>query len=85
MLAEEAGGLADFEVPDGGLAFWVRCNLRALDRIESRALAAGVWIAPSRSYADGDRMRRELRLRFASLTEQGAREGVRRLRAAAAA
>jgi GntR family transcriptional regulator/MocR family aminotransferase len=86
MLAEELGGLADFEVPDGGLAFWVRFrNLRALDRIESRALAAGVWIAPSRSYMTRPDAARGLRLGFASLTEQEAREGVRRLRAAAAA
>src|SRR3984885_11205074 len=38
MLAEELGGLADFEVPDGGLAFWVRFrNLKALDAIEQPA------------------------------------------------
>ena len=86
MLAEELGGLADFEVPDGGLAFWVRFrNLKALDRIESRALASRVWIAPSRSYITRPDAVRGLRLGFASLTEQEAREGVRRLRAAAAA
>jgi GntR family transcriptional regulator/MocR family aminotransferase len=84
-LAEELGGLADFEVPDGGLAFWVRFrNLKALDRIESRALASGVWIAPSRSYITRPDAARGLRLGFASLTEEEAREGVRRLRAAAA-
>jgi GntR family transcriptional regulator/MocR family aminotransferase len=84
-LAEELGGLADFDVPDGGLAFWVRFrNLKALDRIESRALASGVWIAPSRSYITRPDAARGLRLGFASLTEQEAREGVRRLRAAAA-
>ena len=60
-------------------------NLKALDRIESRALASGVWIAPSRSYMTRPDATRGLRLGFASLTEQEAREGVRRLRIAAGA
>jgi GntR family transcriptional regulator/MocR family aminotransferase len=83
-LTEELAGLADFAVPDGGLAFWLRFrNLKALDRIETRALGAGVWIAPSRSYMTRPDAVRGLRLGFASLTEQEAREGIRRLRAMA--
>jgi GntR family transcriptional regulator / MocR family aminotransferase len=85
-LTEQLSDMADFDIPDGGLAFWLRFrNLKALDRIEARAPGLGVWIAPSRSYVTRPDAARGLRLGFASLTEQEAREGIRRLRAAAAA
>jgi GntR family transcriptional regulator / MocR family aminotransferase len=85
-LTEQLAGMADFAIPDGGLAFWVRFrNLKALDRIEARALGLGVWIAPSRSYITRPDAARGLRLGFASLNEQEAREGIRRLRSAAGA
>src|SRR5207245_2093955 len=82
-LTELLAALADFDIPDGGLAFWLRFrNLKALDRIEARALGLGVWVAPSRSFVARADAPRGLRLGFASLTEQEAREGIRRLRAA---
>ncbi|MDB6041920.1 MAG: GntR family transcriptional regulator [Gammaproteobacteria bacterium] len=85
-LSEQFAGLADFDIPDGGLAFWLRFrNLKALDRIEARALGLGIWVAPSSSFITRPDATRGLRLGFASLTEQEAREGIRRLRAAAAA
>jgi len=81
----ELSGLAEFDIPDGGLAFWLRfSNLKALERIESRAAGLGVWVAPSRSFMARKDAPRGLRLGFASLTEQEARDGVRRLRTAAA-
>ena len=68
-LTAELEDLADFAVPGGGLAFWLRFrNLKALDRIEARALDAGIWIAPSRSYITRPDAARGLRLGFASLT-----------------
>jgi GntR family transcriptional regulator / MocR family aminotransferase len=85
-LSEQFSGLADFDIPDGGLAFWLRFrNLKALDRIEARALGLGIWVAPSSSFITRPDATRGLRLGFASLTEQEAREGIRRLRAAGAA
>jgi GntR family transcriptional regulator/MocR family aminotransferase len=86
VTLRELAGLADFATPDGGLAFWLQfSNLKALDRIESRAAGLGVWVAPSRSFMARKDAPRGLRLGFASVTEQEAREGIRRLRTAAAA
>lgn len=86
VLREELGGLADFDLPDGGLAFWLRFRApELLERIERRAPALGLWLAPSRAYATRADAPRGLRLGFASLTEREAREAVRRLRQAAAA
>lgn len=84
VTLRELTGLAEFDVPDGGLAFWVRFNnLKALDRIESRVPGLGVCVAPSKSFMARRDAPRGLRLGFASLTEPEAREGVRRLRVAA--
>ncbi|MDB6160968.1 MAG: GntR family transcriptional regulator [Gammaproteobacteria bacterium] len=86
VTLRELAGLADFDIPDGGLAFWVRfSNVRALERIEARAAGLGVWVAPSKSFLARKDAQRGLRLGFASLTEQEAREGIRRLRTASAA
>jgi GntR family transcriptional regulator / MocR family aminotransferase len=84
-LSQDLGALTDFDVPDGGLAFWVRFRDAAtVDRIETRAQALGVWLAPSHSFVTRPDAARGLRLGFASLTEDEARDGIRRLRKAAA-
>ena len=86
VTLRELAGLADFDIPDGGLAFWLQfSNLRALERIESRAAGLGVWVAPSKSFVARRDAPRGLRLGFASLTEQEARDGIRRLRTASGA
>jgi GntR family transcriptional regulator/MocR family aminotransferase len=83
VTLRELAGWADFDIPDGGLAFWLRfSNLKALDRIESRAAGLGVWVAPSKSFAARKDAPRGLRLGFASLTEQESRDAIRRLRTA---
>ena len=80
-LEEEMAGLVDYRVPDGGLAFWLRFRDPAmLDRIEAHAPAIGLSFAPSRSYAVEDGSERGLRIGFASLTEQEARDVLRALR-----
>jgi len=82
-LLQELGGLADFELPDGGLAFWLRFrDVKVLDRIENRAPGLGLWVAPSRSYVTRPDAPRGLRLGFASLTVDEAKDGIRRLRKA---
>jgi GntR family transcriptional regulator/MocR family aminotransferase len=51
-LDDELGGIADYRMPGGGLAFWLRFPDSALlDRIEARAPALGVRFADSRSFA----------------------------------
>lgn len=83
-LRQELGDVADFDLPDGGLAFWLRFrDPRVLDRIERRAPALGLWLASSRSYATLPDAPRGLRLGFASLDQAEAREAIRRLRQAA--
>jgi GntR family transcriptional regulator/MocR family aminotransferase len=82
-LAAELGGVADFDVPDGGLAFWLRFrDLDILDRIEVGASAQRLWLAPSRSFVTRPDAVRGLRLGFASLTEAEAQDGIRRLQKA---
>lgn len=80
-LDEEMGDLVDYRLPDGGLAFWLRFrDLAALDRIEAQAPALGLSFAPSRSFAVEEDGERGLRIGFASLMEQEAREVLRALR-----
>ncbi|HEX7012249.1 MAG TPA: PLP-dependent aminotransferase family protein [Steroidobacteraceae bacterium] len=82
-LTEEMGELVEFDIPDGGLAFWVRFrNQELLDRIDEKAPGKRLWVAPSRSFVAQPGVRRGLRLGFASLNEREAREAIRRLRAA---
>jgi GntR family transcriptional regulator/MocR family aminotransferase len=84
MLGAELGGVANFDLPDGGLAFWLRFPDQALlDRIEARAPDHKVWIAPSHSYVAEPGIARGLRFGFASLNEREALDAIRRVRAAA--
>jgi GntR family transcriptional regulator/MocR family aminotransferase len=84
MLGAELGGLANFDLPDGGLAFWLRfADQKLLDRIEARAPDHKVWIAPSHSYVAEPGIARGLRFGFASLNEREALDAIKRVRAAA--
>ncbi len=85
ILRDAVGHLADFDLPHGGLAFWLRFrNPRLLERIERRAPELGLWLAPSGAYAMRPDAPRGLRLGFASLTGQEAHDAVQRLLQAAA-
>ena len=83
-LERHLGALVDFDVPDGGLAFWLRfADPAVLDRIDRNAAAVELRFAPSTSYATPPSTERGLRLGFASLDEHEADDALRRLRAAA--
>lgn len=75
-------GVADFRIPDGGLAFWFRFHAD-LDQIEKRAREIGLRFASSRSFMTSEDAPRGLRIGFASLTEREAREAMDALRIAA--
>ncbi|GAM03645.1 MocR-like pyridoxine biosynthesis transcription factor PdxR [Novosphingobium sp. MBES04] len=72
LLESELAGHAQFTMPDGGLAFWVRFE-GDLEAIEERALAAGLRFASHRSFMSRSSAEKGLRLGFASLdpTEAG--------------
>ena len=82
-LAQSLGDLADYSVPDGGLAFWLRFRSEAdLDKIEARAPGLGLRFATSRSFMARADAPRGLRVGFASLNPAEAREAIRALRSA---
>lgn len=76
-------GIADYRMPEGGLAFWLRFDTD-LDRLEARAVEMGLRFASSRSFVTHDDAPRGLRIGFASLNESEARDAIAALRAAAA-
>jgi len=76
------GGIADYKMPDGGLAFWLRFHTD-LDAMEARAAAMGLRFAASRSFMTRDDAARGLRIGFASLNEHEAKTAVAALREAA--
>lgn len=76
------GGLVEYRLPDGGLAFWLRFR-GDLDTIEARAQAMGLRFASSRSFMTREDAPQGLRIGFASLTEQEARAGLSALARAA--
>lgn len=76
--------LVDYDMPDGGLAFWLRFRRQAdLDHVEERAPAKGLRFASSRSFVAREGATRGLRIGFASMTEREARAAIAALRAAA--
>lgn len=76
------GNIADYRMPDGGLAFWLRINTD-LDKMEERAAAMGLRFASSRSFMTTDDAPRGLRIGFASLNSHEARTALAALREAA--
>lgn len=82
-LGETLCDLADYTLPDGGLAFWLRFKrLADLEKIEARAPGMGLRFATSRSFMARDSAPRGLRVGFASLNEKEAREAVGALKRA---
>lgn len=76
------GGIAEYRMPDGGLAFWLKVNTD-LDMMEARAAAMGLRFAASRSFMTTDDAPRGLRIGFASLNSHEARTVLEALREAA--
>lgn len=84
LLHENFGGMVDFKVPDGGLAFWLTFrDADILNAIEQDAPRHGLRFLPSRSFAIAPYEQRGLRLGYASLNAEEAIEAVRRLKQSA--
>ena len=83
QLEDQLGDLVQFQVPRGGMAFWVECD-RAID-VEGwaeRARERGVIVTPGRMVAFHDRPEPHLRVGFARTDEAEIARAVTRLRAA---
>jgi GntR family transcriptional regulator/MocR family aminotransferase len=76
------GETAEYRMPDGGLAFWLRFRTD-LDEMEARAAAMGLTFASSRSFMTTPDAPRGLRIGFASLNDHEARTALAALREAA--
>ncbi len=84
VVDEAFGDMVDVQIPEGGLALWLRFrDIAALDRIERRAARLGLSFAASHSFMARDEAPRGLRLGFASLKQEEAREAILALRCAA--
>lgn len=84
VVSEAFGDMVDVQIPEGGLALWLRFrDIVALDRIERRASRLGLSFAASHSFMARDDAPRGLRLGFASLAQDEAREAILALRRAA--
>lgn len=81
-IDQTLGDIADYRMPDGGLAFWLRFDTD-LDQMEARAAAMGLRFASSRSFMTRDSAPRGLRIGFASLNQHEARTALAALRDAA--
>jgi GntR family transcriptional regulator / MocR family aminotransferase len=81
-LRETFGPEVQFDLPNGGLAFWLRFPGRDMDAIEARALALNLRFAESRSFMASADAERGLRIGFASLDDAEAEAAMAALAAA---
>lgn len=80
-LRRHLADFAKFDMPEGGLAFWLRFHdMRILDRIDEQADSPVIRFAPSTSFAVPPETGRGLRLGFASLDEEESHRALRALR-----
>jgi GntR family transcriptional regulator / MocR family aminotransferase len=80
LLRRHFGTAIEFDVPDGGLAFWVRFDDGVdVEKLVARAASHGVKVLPGATYSMSGEPTSGLRLGFASLNEQELEEAVTRL------
>jgi 2-aminoadipate transaminase len=77
-LAEHFGERARWTQPEGGLFVWA--TLKDVDTTDLLARSRGVAFVPGRAaYVDGSSGATSMRLNFAGSSEEGIREGIRRI------
>jgi GntR family transcriptional regulator/MocR family aminotransferase len=83
LLREELAGLLEFDLPDGGLAVWVRLTATLdIKHLPEAARQERLQLLPGSAFSVAGRSVQGLRLGFASLDDTELRRGVQRLRAA---
>jgi GntR family transcriptional regulator/MocR family aminotransferase len=83
LLTNLFGAEIEFNMPDGGLAVWVRFQDSVdVDKLARLALAEGVSILPGSAFATGSARVQGARLGFASLDPTELRKAMQRLRVA---
>ena len=81
LIHQELNSLVDFELPSGGLAFWLRLKQPiTVDNLAERTLAEKVQILPSSLFTDANEATQAIRLGFASLNKLELAEGIQRLK-----
>jgi GntR family transcriptional regulator/MocR family aminotransferase len=80
LLRKELFDFVDFDMPDGGLAFWIRLksNMKTED-IMSRALEEKIRILPGAIFTLGSTNSQAIRLGFGSLDSTELTAGIQRL------
>jgi 2-aminoadipate transaminase len=86
-MAEQLGGIFQWEVPSGGMFVWATARDPKLDTdvLLKRAMESGVCITPSSVFDAAGENRRSIRINFTRNEPEKLREGVKRLAAAAKA
>jgi GntR family transcriptional regulator/MocR family aminotransferase len=81
LIHHELSALVDFELPSGGLAFWLRLKQPiTINNLAERALAQKVRILPGSLFTDANEATQAIRLGFASLNKLELTEGIQRLK-----
>jgi GntR family transcriptional regulator/MocR family aminotransferase len=81
-LKDLIGDDVAFDMPDGGLAFWLKFPRHDMDRLESKMFTSGLRFAASRSFMTIADAPRGIRIGFASKTEAEAEVAITTLRRA---
>lgn len=83
LVREELGDAVDFELPEGGLALWLRLDPRYdITRLVQDVAGERVRILPGTLFGDSGRDIPAIRLGYGSLDQDELAAGVRRIRAA---
>lgn len=83
LIQTELDGMLDFDLPQGGMAFWLRMRQPVdMSLLAQRAHAEGVGFLPGARFAADAQPVNAIRIGFASLNNKEMVEGVKRIRKA---
>lgn len=83
LVTKELGHAVDFDLPEGGLALWLRLDERYdIERLVDDAASLNVRILPGAEFSDSGRAIPAIRLGYGSLDQEELALGIQRLRRA---